>query len=249
MVSHVDKVRVEGDPRIQKCQTFLNGTRYGYLLSVPKCGSYKGTIILVHGFPDLSMGWRYQIPFLRSLGYRVVAPDMVGYGRTDAPLWCPENEQKYSYKQITSDIKELARQLGSSQAILGGHDWGGVIVQRIALYEPEFASHIFTVCTPYTPPTKQYVHTADLVKLPQGKQFGYQLQLSSGEVEKKVQTPAQIRQALNAMYGGWLETDNGGGGAFATQKGILFDRIERVQPTPLLSEEVSFRSPYLYRIN
>jgi pimeloyl-ACP methyl ester carboxylesterase len=72
----VDKIKVHGDPRISHLSAYLNGYTYGYLFSpaspsVPK----RGTIFLVHGFPDISMGWRYQIPFLTSLGLDVVAPD------------------------------------------------------------------------------------------------------------------------------------------------------------------------------
>ena len=53
-----------------------------YLLGVPKNGQFKATVFLIHGWPDLSFGWRYQIPMLIELGCRVVALDMMGYGQT-----------------------------------------------------------------------------------------------------------------------------------------------------------------------
>ncbi|KAJ5560922.1 hypothetical protein N7535_009119 [Penicillium sp. DV-2018c] len=78
----VDKISVSGDPRIEYKTATLNGRNYSYILSQPQSGQYKATVILIHGFPDLSMGWRYQIPLFVDMGLRVVAPDCLGYGRT-----------------------------------------------------------------------------------------------------------------------------------------------------------------------
>jgi pimeloyl-ACP methyl ester carboxylesterase len=55
--------------------------REDYLEALPK-GTPKGTIVLIHGFPDISLGWRYQIPYLVELGYRTIALDCMGYGKT-----------------------------------------------------------------------------------------------------------------------------------------------------------------------
>lgn len=74
---------------------------------------YRGTIILIHGFPDISFGWRYQIPFLTNLGLTVVALDCIGYGRTDSPL---QHIRDYTYKRISDDIAELCRQLLSTSS-------------------------------------------------------------------------------------------------------------------------------------
>lgn len=57
-------------------------SRTDYILGVPKNGNFKATVFLIHGWPDLSYGWRYQIPFLIKLKMRVVVPDMMGYGGT-----------------------------------------------------------------------------------------------------------------------------------------------------------------------
>ena len=56
---------------------------------------------------------------LLDMGFRVICPDIMGFGGTDAP----EELSAYSFKQAADDIKELARQVGSSRIILGGHDW------------------------------------------------------------------------------------------------------------------------------
>ncbi len=70
---------------------------------------------------------------LLDLGYRVVCPDIMGFGGTEAPRAPPEPIALYSFKRAADDIKELARQLGISKVIVGGHDWGGAIVYRVAL--------------------------------------------------------------------------------------------------------------------
>ena len=72
------------DPRVKYEKAVLNGKTYNYILAEPDCDP-TGTVFLIHGWPDLSVGWRHQIPLLLSKGLRVVAPDMMGYGGTDAP--------------------------------------------------------------------------------------------------------------------------------------------------------------------
>ena len=60
---------------------------------------------------------------LLKMGYRVVCPDIMGFGGTDAPQVPPESIALYSFKRAADDIKELAQQLGTETIILGGHDW------------------------------------------------------------------------------------------------------------------------------
>ncbi|KAI9773567.1 MAG: hypothetical protein M1840_006841 [Geoglossum simile] len=187
--------------------------------------------IQIHGWPDLSMGWRYQISSLMDLGLRVVVPDMMGYGRTDAPKVPPESLALYGMKRAADDIKELAQQLGAHEIILGGHDWGGAIVYRVCLYHPELVSHLITVATPYFPPANVYTPLETVVKewIPN---FAYQLQLRGPDVEANITTKQQIKQFLNAMYGG--RGPNGEVG-FSAMEGVLFQNLPILGPTPLLS--------------
>lgn len=76
---------VPNDPRVTHHNVTLNGHKWHYLLGTPPSGTPAGTILLVHGHPDLAFGWRYQVPHLLSLNLRVIVPDMLGYGDTDAP--------------------------------------------------------------------------------------------------------------------------------------------------------------------
>ncbi|CAG8960677.1 hypothetical protein HYFRA_00013445 [Hymenoscyphus fraxineus] len=171
--------------------TTLNGKTYSYILSEPK-GTPIDTIFLIHGFPDISYGWRYQIPFLTSLGLRVVAPDMMGYGGTAAPA----EPEFYTFKRAADDIAALAKEIGVHHIILGGHDWGGAVVYRVAMYYPELISAVFSVCTPFLVPQSEY---KPLSRLPN---FKYQIQLAGPELEAKIVGAEKIRQFLSGFYGG-----------------------------------------------
>lgn len=65
-------------------------------------------IVLAHGWPELWYSWRQTLPALAAAGYHVVAPDMRGYGQTDAPL----NLQDYTQFQFVGDVFGLVRTLG-----------------------------------------------------------------------------------------------------------------------------------------
>lgn len=148
------------------------------------------------------MGWRNQIDTLTTMGLRVVAPDLIGFGGTDAPLCPPESLSVYSHKSVANDIAALAHALDAPKIILGGHDWGGAVVYRTALWHPELVTHLIVICTPYMHPTPQnaFVTFEELKK--RMPQFGYQEHLAGPDVEAAVKTPEQIRHFLNAVYGG-----------------------------------------------
>ncbi|KAJ5647753.1 hypothetical protein N7490_004125 [Penicillium lividum] len=225
----VDKIRVEGDERIKYESATLNGRKYGYLLSQPQSSKWRGTIFLIHGFPDLSMGWRYQIPMLVNMGLRVVAPDCLGYGRTDAP----DYYTKYGHKACADDIKALASHLGELKIILGGHDWGAFLAYRVALWYPDLVTHLFTVCVPYSSPKKEYLPLEEMVRTIMPN-YGYQLQFASGDLEKVVKSKEEIKQFLTALYGGRTPEKEVG---FEAEKGILLDHLMKLEHSRLLSEE------------
>jgi len=232
----IDKIKPYNDPRITFRSAHLNGYTYGYIYSPASSASssssstHRGTIFLVHGFPDLSMGWRYQIPFLTSLGLDVVAIDCMGYGRTDSPR---HTLKAYTYKRVSDDIAALAQQLGLTRIILGGHDWGGAIVYRVAQYYPSLITAVFSICTPYFPPTPKYEPLGLLVqsRLPN---FGYQLHFASGEIEAAVQSKAEIRRFLNNMYGARTPDKEV---AFDAERGVDLDKMARLGRDQLLTDE------------
>ncbi|KAF3354992.1 hypothetical protein VdG1_04417 [Verticillium dahliae VDG1] len=187
---------VPNDPRVERKEAKVRGKTYSYLHGKPEGGETpKGVVLLVHGFPDFSFGWRYQIPQLQAMGYEVIAPDTLGYGHTDAP----DGIEPYTQKEMAHDMAALAEAvLGPNpRVVLGGHDWGGVLVWRTAMYHPELVVGVFSVCTPYFPPNPRYFSLESLVNSGRLPSFRYQLQFISGDVEAHVKTDDDIRQALD----------------------------------------------------
>ncbi|KAK0711227.1 Alpha/Beta hydrolase protein [Lasiosphaeris hirsuta] len=217
------------DPRVEHHTITIRGNTYHYLLGNP-LSTPTGTILLVHGWPDISFGWRYQVPFLLSLNLRVIVPDLLGYGRTDAP----EAVAEYSLKNISDDLAALAAHVAGpgEQIILGGHDWGGAVVWRFALWHPELVRAVFSVCTPYSPPRAAYIAPVDLIKILPN--FKYQLQLAGPEVEAYVVGKERLRQFLSSLYGGRGSNREV---AFTTADGVIFEILDKIGPTPLMSEE------------
>ena len=108
---------------------------------------------------------------------------------------------------------------------------GGAVVYRIALWHPDFVTHLFSVCTPYWAPSKEYVSIETLVQSGKMPNLAYQLQLASGTVEEKIKSRDQIRQLLNGMYGGMSPDKER---AFDVKDGIRFDLFPRLQQTKLV---------------
>lgn len=89
-------------------------------------------VLLLHGFPDTHAVWRKQIGPLAAAGYRVIVPDLRGYGQTDAPL----GVHAYRLEQLRADVLALLDALDIGKVVLAGHDWGGIIGWQIAALAP-----------------------------------------------------------------------------------------------------------------
>jgi pimeloyl-ACP methyl ester carboxylesterase len=112
------------------------------------CGAEDATpIIFVHGWPELSISWRHQLPVLAGLGFRAIAPDMRGYGRSGV---YPRHED-YAQQEIVADMIELLDHLGAEKAIWVGHDWGAPVVWGLAQHHPNRCHAIANLCVPYIP--------------------------------------------------------------------------------------------------
>lgn len=90
-------------------------------------------VLLLHGFPDTHLVWRKQVPVLAAAGFRVLAPDLRGYGRTDAPGGVFD----YTMDKLVGDVLGLLDALHIDKVFLVGHDWGGIIGWQVAALAPE----------------------------------------------------------------------------------------------------------------
>lgn len=147
----------------------------------------------------------------------------------------------YTFKRAAADIAALATILNAPQIILGGHDWGGMIAYRTAVYHPSLVSHVFSIVTPYAPPSSSFHSLEELVKSVT-PQFGYQLHFAGPEVEARIQGRETVRQFLMGIYGG--QTPDGF--MFSPEKGVDFDVLPRVGMPGLLDEEVSVALHFLH---
>lgn len=222
---------VPNDARVWRAEAVVRGKTYAYMLGEPHDRAPVDTVLLLHGFPDCSFGWRCQVPYLVSLGLRVVVPDMLGYGGTDGP----DDLAQYSFKSVAADVRELARLfVGDGQIILGGHDWGGASVWRVAMWYPELLKSVFSVCTPFFPPMESWIPLEAIISAGKLRNFTYQLQFAGPDVEEAIQGEAKVRQFLNAMWGGRSPDGKHG---MAPNEGIYLDRLSQLSQTRLLSKE------------
>ncbi len=86
-------------------------------------------VLMCHGWPGSWYSWRHQLAALAAAGYRAVAPDMRGYGGTDAPL----EVERYTQLHLVGDMVELVQAPGEQQAVTVGHDWGAPVAWRAPL--------------------------------------------------------------------------------------------------------------------
>ncbi len=105
-------------------------------------------VLLCHGFPELWCSWRQQMAALAAAGWRAAAPDMRGYGGTDAPA----EPEKYTMLHHVGDMVGLVHALGEKQAVIVGHDWGAPAAWTAALLRPEVFRAVVGMSVPYSPP-------------------------------------------------------------------------------------------------
>ncbi|WP_436772320.1 alpha/beta fold hydrolase [Yinghuangia sp. YIM S09857] len=105
-------------------------------------------VLLVHGFPESWYSWRHQLPVLAAAGYRAVALDVRGYGRSSKPT----ATEDYRMLALVEDNVALVRALGADTAVVVGHDWGANIAAASALLHAEVFRAVGLLSVPYAPP-------------------------------------------------------------------------------------------------
>ena len=113
-----------------------------YLAAGPADGPL---VIFVHGWPELSISWRHQLPCLAALGFRAIAPDMRGYGRSNVY----ERHEDYALESVVADMTGLLNALDVEKAVWVGHDWGAPVVWSIASHHPERCHGVANLSVPY----------------------------------------------------------------------------------------------------
>ena len=119
-------------------------TANGITQRYAECGS--GPVVLFcHGWPESWYSWRHQMLALASSGYRCIAPDMRGYGGTDAP----RDIEHYSILDLVGDMTALLRELAVGDAVVVGHDWGAPVAWHCALLRPDMFRAVVGMSVPW----------------------------------------------------------------------------------------------------
>jgi pimeloyl-ACP methyl ester carboxylesterase len=110
-------------------------------------------VVLLHGFPDTSELWRHQVAALTGAGFRTIAPDMRGRGRSDRPA----NVADYALPKIVGDVTGIMDALKIQRAHVVGHDWGAAVAWLVAALAPDRVDHLVAISVGYPgaagPPT------------------------------------------------------------------------------------------------
>jgi len=149
-------------------------------------------VLLCHGFPECWYSWRHQLAALAAAGYYAVAPDMRGYGRTDAP----EPVEAYSMLHLVGDLTGLLGVLGRKRAVVVGHDWGSMVAWSAAQLRPDVFTAVVGMSVPFMP--RLPVRPTDMMKAMAGDRFLYILYFQEpGKAEAELDPRA--REFMRAM--------------------------------------------------
>jgi pimeloyl-ACP methyl ester carboxylesterase len=146
-------------------------------------------VLMVHGFPESWYSWRHQLPALAAAGYRAVAIDVRGYGRSSKPTAVED----YRMVRKVADNVALVGALGHDTATIIGHDWGAPIAWNSAMLRPDVFTAVAGLSVPFSPPGDVRPTTA--------------MRAMAGEEEFYIeyfQQPGRAEAELEADVRGWL---------------------------------------------
>lgn len=167
------------------------------------CGAEPATpMVFLHGWPELSISWRHQLPVFAGLGFRAIAPDMRGYGRSST---YPRHED-YAIEEIVADMIELLDAIGAEKAVWVGHDWGSPVVWSLAQHHPQRCHGVASLCVPYLPEGfgAEAVTLADRKIYPEDKfpaaQWDYRLFYRENFATARAGFESNVRATVRALF-------------------------------------------------
>ncbi len=148
-------------------------------------------VVLAHGFPDLGITWRLQVDTLVEAGYRVLVPDLPGYGDSSRPA----TRAAYTAAAIGSDLIGLLDHEGAAQAHIVGHDWGAASVWPLGLTHGDRLLSLTGISVPYVRPTS--APPMSMVRSRLGEDF-YQVRFQDDSAAGQLQQ--DVRHTIAAAY-------------------------------------------------
>jgi len=117
----------------------------GIRMRIFEAGDSGPLVLMAHGWPESWYNWRHQLVALAEAGYRAVAPDMRGYGDTDAP----PDVDGYDIIDLTDDMVGILDALGEETAVMVGHDWGALVAWHAVVRHPQRFDGLIAMSVPY----------------------------------------------------------------------------------------------------
>lgn len=118
----------------------------GHRIHLAEHGPEDGRpVVMIHGFPESWYSWRHQLLALGQAGYRAIAIDVRGYGRSAAPA----DIEAYAMTALVGDVVAVIDDLGVEAAAVLGHDWGAPIAWNTALLRPDRVLGVAGLSVPY----------------------------------------------------------------------------------------------------
>ncbi|TVS14804.1 MAG: alpha/beta hydrolase [Gammaproteobacteria bacterium] len=151
-------------------------------------------VLMVHGFPESWYSWRYQLPALAAAGYRAVAMDVRGYGRSSKP----SRVEDYRMVQKVADVVGVVKALGGGPATIVGHDWGAPIAWNSALLRPDLFRGVAGLSVPYAPPHGPTRPLAGMRAMAGDNEFYIEYFQQPGRAEAEIE--ADVRGWLLGFY-------------------------------------------------
>jgi pimeloyl-ACP methyl ester carboxylesterase len=149
---------------------------------------------MIHGFPESWFSWRHQLPALAAAGYRAVAIDVRGYGRSSKP----RAVEDYRMVRVIADVVGVIKALDSDDVTIIGHDWGAPIAWNTALLRPDLLRGVAGLSVPYSPPTRDQRPLARMRAMAGDNEFYVEYFQEPGRAEAEIET--DVRRWLLGFY-------------------------------------------------
>ncbi len=188
-------------------------------------------VLFCHGFPESWYSWRHQLAAVADAGYRAVAPDMRGYGATEAPA----DVAQYTMLHIVGDMVELVKALGETQAVIVGHEWGAPVAWNAAMLRPDMFRAVVGMSVPFSPPG--YLDFLSALEKQGIDNFYMQYFQKPGVAEAELQRDVEASIRRIHFSGSGDCPDRTVFGALTPGKGFLGNTVEPQTLPPWLTQD------------
>ncbi|KPI30551.1 Soluble epoxide hydrolase [Actinobacteria bacterium OK074] len=203
-------------------------------------------VLLVHGFPESWYAWRHQLPALAAAGYRAVAVEVRGYGRSSRPAAV----DAYRLVDLVEDAVAVVHGLDERDAVIVGHDWGSGIASTAALLRPDVFRAVGLLSVPYAPPggprpSEVFAHMGQLLGVEGEFYVSYFQEPGRAEAEIEPDVRGWLAGCYAALSGDTMPGPGGPDPHFVGPGGTLREQFPQlpVPQVPVLVEDRHYPRP------